>query len=72
MTALLSKAFEKASDLPEKLQDELAREVMEEIEWEKKWNSSLAKTSDKIDELAQKALDEYRAGKTTEAGFDEL
>lgn len=46
MTTLLSKAFKKASTLPENLQDELAQEVIEEIEWEKKRDSTLKETQE--------------------------
>ena len=72
MTALLSKAFEKASGLPESLQDELARELIEEIEWEQKWDSTLKSTGSQIDMLAEKALREYKAGKTSETEPDRL
>jgi hypothetical protein len=72
MTALLSKAFEKASILPDSLQDEIARELIAEIEWEQQWEMTLDKTSSQIDQLAKQALNEYKAGKTTEIGFDKL
>jgi hypothetical protein len=72
MTSLLSKAFEKASVLPESLQDELARQMITEIEWEQQWESTLKKTASHVDHLAEQALREYKAGKTTETGFDKL
>ena len=72
MTHLLSQAFQKASELPENLQDEIASELLEEIEWESRWDKTLAESPDKIDRLAQKAIEEYRSGKTKEMGFDEL
>jgi hypothetical protein len=72
MTNLLTQAFQKASELPENLQDELASELIEEIEWESRWDKTLAESQDKIDRLAQKAIDEYRSGKTKEMGFDEF
>jgi hypothetical protein len=72
MTTLLSKAFKKASGLPESLQDELARKLLEELEWERKWETSIKNSSDKIDRLAEQALHEYKAGKTSEIGIDEL
>ncbi len=72
MTHLLAQAFQKASQLPEHIQDELANELLEEIEWESRWDKTIADSPDKIDLLAQKALDEYRSGKTKEMGFDEL
>jgi hypothetical protein len=72
MTNLLAQAFQKASQLPENLQDELACELLDEIEWENRWDKTLAESQDKLDEMARKALEEYRSGKTREMGFDEL
>ena len=72
MTALLSKAFERASVLPDGLQDELARELMAEIEWELAWDASLSATADKIDAMAEDALRQHRNGATKQAGIDEL
>jgi hypothetical protein len=72
MTNLLAQAFQKASQLPENLQDELASALLEEIEWESRWDKTMAESQDKLDRLAQKALDEYQSGKTKEMGFDEL
>ncbi|MGW8257904.1 MAG: hypothetical protein ACWGMZ_10500 [Thermoguttaceae bacterium] len=72
MTKLLAEAFQRASELPENLQDELACELIEEIEWEDRWDKTLAESQDKIDQLAQKAIEEFKAGKTREMGFDEL
>jgi RNA 3'-terminal phosphate cyclase len=72
MTNLLAQAFQKASQLPEDVQDEIASELLDEIEWESRWDKTLADSQDKLDQLAQKALDEYQSGKTKEMGFDEL
>ncbi len=72
MTTLLSKAFKKASGLPDSLQDQLARQLLEELAWEQKWETSLKSSSDKIDKLAEQALHEYKAGDTSENGIDEL
>jgi hypothetical protein len=72
MTNRLARAFEKASTLPEVLQDQLADEFLEEIEWERRWDETLAKSNDKIDQLADRAEKDFRDGKTLEMGFDEL
>ncbi len=69
---LLAEAFEKASTLPDDLQDALARELMEELAWEAKWDKTLSEPTADVDDLAAKALDEYRAGRTHEKGFDQL
>ena len=72
MTKLLAEAFDKASKLSEGIQDDLARQLIDEIEWEARWDKTLATSHEKLDRLADKALQEYRAGKTKEMGFDEL
>jgi ribosome biogenesis GTPase A len=72
MTKLLTEAFERASSLPEDLQDQLAQEFLEEIAWEARWDETLRGSQDKLDRLAEKAEQDYRAGKTKEMGFDEL
>jgi hypothetical protein len=72
MTNLLTKAFEKASALPEDLQDQLAEEFLEEMDWERRWDQTLAKSPDLIDRLADRAEENFRAGKSVEMGFDEL
>jgi len=72
MTKLLSQAFEKASRLPDDLQNRLAEQLLEEIEWEARWDSTLEATQEKLEGLAEKALREFRAGKTKEMGFDDL
>jgi hypothetical protein len=72
MTKLLSDAFEKASQLPENLQDELARILLDELAWEGRWNQTLDESTDKLDRMAEDALNDYRAGRTKEMGFDQL
>jgi hypothetical protein len=72
MTKLLSQAFEKASELPENLQDELARELLDELAGEARWDQTLEQSADVVDQMAEQALKEYRAGRTKETGFDEL
>lgn len=72
MTTLLTKAFEKVSALPDTMQDAIAMELLEEIEWEQEWDKTLAKSSKELDILAEKALREFKQGKTSEMGFDDL
>jgi len=64
MTKLLAEAFAKASALDDELQDQLARELLEEIDWESRWDQTLTSTPEKLDLLAQKAEQDFRAGKT--------
>jgi nitrate reductase beta subunit len=72
MTKLLTRAFEKASELPDELQDQIAQELLEEVEWESRWDDTLAGSQDKLEQLAEKAEQEYRSGKTKKMGFNEL
>ena len=72
MTTLLTEAFKIASTLPGKIQDQLAQEITAKIEWENRWDKSLSESRDRLDLLAEKALHEYKSGKTKEMGFDEL
>lgn len=72
MTRLLTKAFEEASRLPDSLQDELAEKLLEDLEGEEEWDATLANSLDVLDKLADKALEDYEAGRTKKMGFDEL
>lgn len=72
MTKLLAQAFEKASELPENLQDELARALLEELAGEARWDRTPAQSADTVDQMAEQALKEYRAGRTKEMGFEEI
>lgn len=72
MTQLLAKAFEEASKLPERLQDEIAETLLEDLEGEERWDETLANSQDLLEQLAEKALEEHRAGRTRKMGFDEL
>jgi HD superfamily phosphohydrolase len=72
MTELLQRAFERASQLPDRLQDEVAERLLEDLEGEAVWDETLAASSDVLDRLADQALAEHRVGKTEKKGFDEL
>lgn len=65
MTKLLTKAYQRASHLPEILQDQLAWELLEEMLLESRWDETLATSRDKVDRLALKAAKEYTAGRTS-------
>lgn len=72
MTKLLQKAFDKASQLPNELQNQIAQDLIDEIEWELKWDATLSNSEDFLEDLARKALDEYKSGKCQKKGIDEL
>jgi hypothetical protein len=72
MTTLLEQAFKEASKLPVPEQDALAAWLFEELKSERRWSQLLAASPDTLDQLADEALAEYRAGKTHELDLDQL
>jgi len=70
MTKLLEKAFEVATKLPPDQQDAVAAIVLDEISSEQRWDEAFAKSQDVLSALAQEALREYEAGKTTPPNSD--
>ena len=72
MTKLLEKAFAEAAKLPEPAQDRIAAYLLQELADDAKWDASFAASASQLERLAAEALEEYRAGRTDELGFDEL
>lgn len=72
MTKLLEKAFAEAAKLPKEAQDRIAASLLEELADEAKWDASFAASANQLEQLAAEALEEYKAGRTEELGFDEL
>jgi hypothetical protein len=72
MTKLLEKAFEEAAKLPEEAQDSFAKFLLEELESERKWDELFSKSPDLLSELAEEALADHAAGRTTELDPDKL
>jgi len=68
MTRLLTQAFKKASRLSDDLQDQIAQELLDDIEGESRWDQTLADSAEQLDQLAEKAEQEYRAGNAKEMG----
>ncbi len=66
MTQLLQKAFERAAKLPQEEQDKFARFLLAELESERRWAElfSRSESEDLLEQLANKALAEHRAGRT--------
>jgi hypothetical protein len=46
--------------------------LLEEIEWETRWDRTLADSQPLLDQLTEKAMREYKEGRTEKKGFDEL
>ena len=65
MTALLEKAMNQINALPPEEQDAVASLILEEIESEKRWDELFAGSQGQLAQLAQEAIAEYKAGKTT-------
>ena len=64
MTSLLEEALQKVMKLPDQEQDALASILLEQMESEQKWQESFARSTDALDKLAEKALEEDRRGLT--------
>lgn len=64
MTRLLDEAFKAAAKLSAAEQDALAQAILAEVTAESHWDRRLADTSGKLDQLADEALREHRAGRT--------
>lgn len=62
MTRLLEKAFRLVSKLPPEGQDALAQRRLEEIAMEERWPEALKESSESLEQLADQALAEERAG----------
>ncbi len=72
MTRLLTQAFEEASKLPQAMQDELGQRILEDLAGELRWDQTLSRSQDQLERLADEALEDLRAGRAREMGFDEL
>ena len=72
-THLLKQAFERASELPEDEQNFIAQSLIRAIESDSQlWDAAFASSVEKLDELAEQALAEYRAGRTEPLDPDKL
>lgn len=72
MTELLQKAFDAAKRLSPGEQDALAAMLLDEIESDEHWEASLDGSRDRLETLADEALEEYRAGETEPLDPDAL
>lgn len=72
MTELLQRAIAELNQLPETQQDRLAQWIMEELEDERQWDDAFANSLPQLEQLAQKALQDYREGRTQDLNVDNL
>jgi len=65
MTKLLEEAIQKAKLMPEKEQNNIAAFILDEVAWD----NAFGKSKDKLSALANKALNDHKAGKSTDLKF---
>ena len=64
MTKALERAFREAAKLPETEQDALAEAIRNEVLGDDERERSFSTSSDALEELADEAIAEHRAGRT--------
>ena len=64
MTKLLKEVIAKLAKLPAERQNELAALLLAEMEADERWDELFAKSQDKLETLADEALDEHARGET--------
>jgi hypothetical protein len=64
MMTLLEQAFAEAAKLPPEDQDALAEQLLAELQSEQRWTETFAHSQDKLAQLADEALAEFRDGRT--------
>lgn len=69
MTKLMEQVIAKVSALPPEEQEHYAVIFLNELEDEQKWNEAFAASQDQLARLADEALQEFEAGKTTPLDF---
>ena len=72
MTKALAEVFEEASKLSEAEQDSLAEAIRAELRTEKDWDKSFASSLDVLERLADEAIADHRAGRTTPIDPDKM
>jgi hypothetical protein len=64
MTTLLGKVIDRVSVMPVKRQNALAHLLLDEINADAQWDGAFKSSQHELAELAGKALEEHRKGKT--------
>ena len=65
MTQILEKAFAEAQKLSPHEQDALGSIILDEMLDELRWSEAFSKSQRQLEQLADEAIAEFRAGKTT-------
>ena len=72
MTQLLEQALEELRKLPAAEQDAIAAVILDELADEKRWDEALARSQDKLAQLAEKVREDVRAGRVRPLSEDDL
>jgi len=72
MTHALDAAIAKLETLPAEEQDRIARWLLDEIADEERWNKSFAASQHVLKRMADEALADQAAGRTTEIDPDQM
>jgi hypothetical protein len=72
MTRALDAAVEKLAALPPDEQDRIARWLVEELQSQEQWERRFARSREPFGKLADEALSDLSAGRTTKLNPDKL
>jgi len=72
VTKLLEKAIAELTKLPEDQQETMAQWILDELEDETRWDQAFAKSLPHLENLANKALADFKAGNTEALNPDAL
>jgi hypothetical protein len=73
MSKLLERAFEEAQKLSESDQEAVGAWLLAELESERRWNELFSRPpSEALKRVAEEALEDHRAGRTTPLDPDQL
>jgi hypothetical protein len=64
MTALLERALQKLEEFPPDTQDAIASQIIDSLADDRAWETSFARSPDKLSKLVREAEDEIRRGET--------
>ena len=64
MSKLLDEAYAAAKELPEQEQEAIGAWLLAEIDADRKWDELFAQSSEVIERMADKALEDHRRGLT--------
>ncbi len=70
MTKLLQKVLARLVELPDEEQDACASILLAEIDSNKRWQQAFDDSHDVLETLADEAMEEHKAGKTTPLHFN--